>query len=100
MVYGWACGRLSNVDLPIRVSRVRNVQPYARKSVGFLAVPRLALAQSEPSSRHQKPLIAVDVESLLRRPPLRTPCSFMFGGRQHISMRQHVTLHFHRTGGT
>src|ERR1700730_16577702 len=94
-VNGWTSDGLANVDFPVCVRRVGNVQPHARETVCFLAVPGPAMAQSEPTSGKQEALIAINIESLLRGPPLWTGARFRLRECQHVSMRQDVTLHLH-----
>ena len=84
--------RLADVDLPGGVSGVGDIEPDACQTERLLAVPRAALAQPEPTSRDEKPLVAIDVEALLRIPALGAGAILELFCREPVLVRQHVAF--------
>src|SRR5690554_5541691 len=90
---GRASGGFENVDLPLRVGRIRDIDPKPRKAMLIVVHPRLsAIAKVQPPTRNEQPFITVDVETLLLNPPRGTSSSLCDCRFQHIVMRQHMRL--------
>jgi hypothetical protein len=65
---------LANVDLPLLIERVLQIDAHARElEVLFLLHAR----QPEPAAGHQEPARPIDVEALLAVPALRARCEAM-----------------------
>ena len=63
-----SCNGLADIDTPVLVASVGDVDPDPRQPTGLLTRPCAPLAEPKPPTREQKPFLPVDVEALLAGP--------------------------------
>lgn len=63
-----ACNRLLDVDLPVGICVVHEVEAETCELERFFAGPDPGIPESQPASCHEHPTVAVDIEALLRGP--------------------------------
>ena len=63
--------RLPDVDTPVLVRGVWNVDAYAGETTGLFSCPSTTFAEAEPTAGRQEPLLPIDIEALLAIPSIR-----------------------------
>ncbi|OCX93867.1 MAG: hypothetical protein BFD77_11205 [Pseudomonas sp. CO183] len=84
--------RFFNVNFPISIRGVRDIQPYPCKPMRFLSIPGPSLSKAQPTTCEKETAVPIYVETLLGSPAFRTARSTKRLLREAILMGENMTL--------